>query len=308
MSEHTISIYTSSDDEQLPHGITMDEISRQVVRARERVIEPKMGYSLASRFADDVVSRLFEEVWQTVRNGKFDPSKAPLGFWVLRIADLRTRDKLRKINNPRRWEGEQLMREHPEKSIDQQLEEAAHSSIRGREVDHAALYAELEAERAWLYPLMSTCVQVMDQRKFYRAYLVFFKFDGDINLASEHLHLDPGKLRACTRMFRVHLQVIHHALSAYQDGATGTVSDLIWCLPNHDEAGGHRRAIAEAISVWVGRGRKVSDVETEFVGWFTGYRFHTVRQRLPEVLTLMNLAFTVITASPTDPATQEQQP
>lgn len=80
MSEHIISRDPRPpDDEALPHGITMEEIRDRVREARRRVVERKLGPSLASRFADDVESEVFERVWKTVRDGIFDPQKAPLG-------------------------------------------------------------------------------------------------------------------------------------------------------------------------------------------------------------------------------------
>lgn len=306
MSEHMTR--PDPDSEVLPHGISAEEIYQRVKDARRRVIEPKLGSSLASRLADDVESEVFEQVWLTVRDGKFDPEKSPLGFWVARIADLRTRDLLKRVRNPRRWEGERLMSERPDKSVDRQMEEALHLAERDNEPDHVTAYAEVEADRAWLYPLLTTCVHVMDQRKFSRAYLVFFKFDGDVKSASEYLRQDPAHLRACVRTFRIHLQVIHRALSAARAGATGTVQQMIDCLPEHDEAGGHRRPIAEAVLAWIHAGGALPDVEVDFIAEHTGYRFHTVRQRLGEVLTLLRVAFTVMDRNRQQADAQEEAP
>lgn len=305
MSEHD-SRPPPDDGHTLPYGITMEEIRDRVREARYRVVEPKLGTSLASRLAEDVEQEVLVQVWKTVREGKFDPEKSPLGYWAARIADYRTRDLLKKVRNPRRWEGERLMSEHPNKSVDRQMEEALHEAERGREADHVTIYAELEADRAWLYPLLTTCVQVMDQRKFYRAYLVYFKFDGEVKLAAEHLQQDPAHLRACVRTFRVHLQTVHQALMASRAGAKGTMAEMIDCLPEQDESGGHRRAIAEALHAWVHAGRSLPEVTVEFVAEYTGYQFHTVRQRIGEVLTLLRVAYTVLSRPRADEHQQGQ--
>jgi len=295
-----------SEGPELPHGITMTEIRAQVASARRRVIEPKLGTEYASRFADEVESIVLEQAWIHVRDGVYDPDRAPLAYWVLRIADLRTRDQIKKITRGRGWRSEKLFAEHPEKSTTEQMEEALHRSHRGTEPDHAALYAEVEADKVWLHPILVACGQVMDHRKFLRAYFVYFRFDGSVNVAAEHLAQDPAHLRVCVRDFRTHLKVIHHAQQAHWAGATGTLNEVIDCLPEEDEAGGHRRRIAEAAKAWAERGNSLAAVPVEFVVWHTGDSYNTIRQRLGEVLTLLQVAFTVITRRATEPAATQE--
>ena len=298
MSEHTTTAEQPRPPEgDLPHGITFTELRNEVRAARRRVIDPMLK-SHASRFGDNVESETLEGVWRTVAEGKFNPELGSLTYWVAMTARRRALDELRQINGASSWKSDKLFRPHPEKTVDQQMEESLHHAERSDSPDHAELYAEIEAVRTWLSPVLKTCVSVMDQRKFFRAYMCFFKFDGNPIIAAETMGVDdPAAIRACVREFKVHLQVIHQALQAKKEGRRATLSTMIDCLPGTDEAGGHRRRIGEAAKAWVAAGHSFSTVSVEFVVEHTGDSYNTIRQRLGEVLTLLRVAYTVITSS-----------
>lgn len=298
MSEHTTTAeQPRPPEEELPHGITFTQLRNEVHAARRRIINPMLGQH-ASRFGDNVESNTLFGVWQTVAEGKFNPELGSLTHWVEMTARRRATDELRQINVASSWKSDKLFRPHPEKTVDQQMEESLHHAERSNGPDPAELYAEIEAVRSWLAPVLKTCVSVMDQRKFFRAYMCWFKFDDNPVLAAEKMGVDdPASIRACMREFKVHLQVIHQALRAKEEGRRATLTTMIDCLPGTDEAGGHRRRIGEAAKAWVRAGNSFSTVPVGFVVEHTGDSYNTIRQRLGEVLTLLRVAYTVITST-----------
>lgn len=300
MSEHTTTAEQPrppEDTAELPHGITLTEIRNEVAKVRRLVINPKLGVH-ASRFGDNVESETLFAVWKTVAEGKFNPKLSPLGYWVRMTAERKVLDELRQITTASSWKSDQLFRAHPDKSVDLQMEEAIHHSARSSEPDAAELYAEIEAIRVWLLPVLKTCTSVMDQRKFFRAFMCYFRFDGDPVAAADALGASaPAHIRANVREFKVHMQVIHQALQAKGEGRPGSLRTMIDCLPQADEAGGHRRRIGEAVRAWVSTGQPFSAVTVDFVVEHTGDSYNTIRQRLGEVLNLLRVAYTVITST-----------
>lgn len=288
-------------------GVPPEEILAAAKVAEQQVITRMLGANPRfSREIGDITQQTILAAWWGVEQGKFDPEKAPLTAWVKSIAKHKTLDHLRRAQRPGAWQAEGLMSDTPEKTATRQMEEAKHRELRGTETDHAELYAEVEADRVWLKPILMVTVQTLDERKFFIAYLVHFKFDGSVSLAAEHLADTEEQIRKAVRMFRLHMQVISNALKAQRAGARGTIRDLIDCLPGDGEAGSHMRRIAEAIEAWTHQGHPISTVTREFICEHTGFRHNTVRQRIKTVLTLLRVANTVITRVPVDETVAER--
>lgn len=329
MSEHTTTAHPPPDPEigRFRHGITDIQIRNEVRAARDTVIEPILrGH--ASRFADNVESVVMEQVWRHVTNGTYDPEKSSLRFWVRRIAKNRARDELKRITRSRSWQSEQLIAEHPEKTVEQQMEENIYHqhAARGSSEDHAGYYAEIEADKIQVESVLVIVKEVMDTLTYDRAYYCIYNDSGhSFQEAAERFGHDPAYLRYCVRSLQSYAIVVSRAqeavrkahsevyAAAAEEGrqpsdeelaaATAKVDSItgwVACLPTEGEAGGFRERIGTAIIDWVRHGGTARNVPAEFVADFTGDAFHTVRQRLGEVKSLLYAAHRAIRAGTLD--------
>lgn len=297
--------HTRAEPEDKHPEVAGEEIMEAARIARDTVIRQMLN-SRYSRYVDDIYGETVKAAWVGVTKGAYDPEKAPLTAWVKAIARHKTLDLLRAIKRRSTWQGESLMTSTEQKTADQRMEEALNDQTRG-EPDHAELYAEIEADRVWLKPLLSVTVQVLDERKFFNAYLVYFKYHGSIADAAEHLDASEDQLRKAVRQLRLHMQVISNAMVAQRNGARGTVRDLINCLPSDGEAGAHMRRIAQAIEAWTLTGEVIGTVTQDFICEHTGFSHNTVRQRIKDVLILLRVAYTVITRVPVEEYAAEKE-